>query len=124
MVADTPVDDSLVAVDADSHQHSSPSVAHMGVVVVPQPRHRFVHSSRLLNFWAEVDEIWLTGDGKVDVVSTEELIEVELLGLVQGNRPILQSDLGRVAGRDGGLAGVDSGEETGRQKDCQTGISR
>ena len=57
------------------------SVAIVGQVIVSEAGLLFGVGSGSLDFGPEMDKIGLAGDGEVDVVTGEEIVEIDVLGL-------------------------------------------
>ena len=101
------------------------SVAIVGQVIVSEARLLFGVGSGSLYFGPEMDKIGLAGDGEVDVVAREEIVEIDVLGLVQGDGPVLVANLQRVTGGDRCFAVAKrKGSCAGQYKKSQRSSSR
>ena len=101
------------------------SVTIVGQVIVSEAGLLFGVGSGSLNFGPEMDEIGFAGDGEVDVVTGEEIVEIDVLRLVQGDGPVLVADLQGVTGGDGCFAVAKrKGSCAGEHKKSQRSSSR
>ena len=114
----TPTHVSRVFNHIQSHQHLSPSVSHMSQMIVSQTFLRLLQLGLSLDFWTKVDEVWLARDRNVQIVTTEDVIHIENLGLFKRDGPVIKSNSRRVAGRDWYFAGISENSKYGQEKKC------
>ena len=70
-------------------------------------------------------KIGLVGNCEVDVVAGEEIVMIDVLGLVQGDEPVLVANLQWVTGGDGSFAVAKrKGSCAGEYKKSQRSSSR
>ena len=98
-ISNTPMHYSRSVLNTYSDELVTPAVAFVGEMIVSETSHGARNTSCFLHFGTHTDKARGTSYRHIDVVTTEEIIHVEGLCLMQRDRQVLQSYLRGVACR-------------------------
>ena len=59
-----------------------------------------------LDFRTKLNEVWLARDSNIQIIATEDVVHIEMVGLFKRDRPVIISNSRRVAGWDWYFAGM------------------
>lgn len=103
-VGNTPMHYSRSVLNTDSDELVAPSVAFVGEMIISETSHGARNTGCFFHFVTHPDKARGTSYRHIDVVTTEEVVHVERLSLMQRDRQVLQSYLRGVACRHWSLA--------------------